>query len=394
MCAARDHLDRDRRLLAAVWLATAVIVAVGCPARLSLPDAGSTRWRAPATRLTSTTTPRSSSPTPALLGTAVEVRVTEAVRACMAEAGYDFRGPAVLSDLDALLDPAADGYGIAAGPDAPRPQLGEGGPGGADQAGYEEASVRQHPERSRATPRPGMRRRRPGRPRRRPGLAGLAALFDRATPGGRRRPPRLGRRPGGLVGMHGGARASPPPRPTTSSPPRPPHWRWPPAMPPAPWPKRERAAAAADFACRASTLDPALEQVAADLAPAFVDRNRTQLEALIPSPGGPPADQGLGTGDVQVTLRWGHGGGPRPRRHRSLRRLHRLRQPPLRHRRATGPGRQLPLRQRHHRPRGERLLASGGCAGGPLRGDRSLPHRVRPGSRPSPSNWSSASTAR
>ena len=67
---------------------------------------------------------------------------------------------------------------------------------------------------------------------------------------------------------------------------------------------REREAAAADFACRESTLDPALEQVAAALAPAFVDRNQAQLAALIPPPNGTVIDQGLGTGDVQVTLRW------------------------------------------------------------------------------------------
>jgi len=67
--------------------------------------------------------------------------------------------------------------------------------------------------------------------------------------------------------------------------------------------ERERAAAAADFACRQTTLDPALEQVAADLAPAFVERNRTQLAALIPLPE-EAAEADLGTGDVQITLRW------------------------------------------------------------------------------------------
>ena len=131
-------MTRDRRLLAAVWLATAVIVAVGALLAyhfITRVDALAGRgdpadlYEDPALLFTD----------PGILGTAVELRVTEAVRSCMADAGYDYRGPAVVSDLDALLDPAADGYGIAAGPDAPRPQLGRGRAGRTDQAGYEEA---------------------------------------------------------------------------------------------------------------------------------------------------------------------------------------------------------------------------------------------------------------
>ncbi|HSQ37698.1 MAG TPA: hypothetical protein VLS92_07400, partial [Acidimicrobiia bacterium] len=66
----------------------------------------------------------------------------------------------------------------------------------------------------------------------------------------------------------------------------------------------ERQVAAADFACRAGTLDRAMAEVAADLAPAFVDANHQQLAGLIPPPAGEGEEEGLGTGDVQVTLRW------------------------------------------------------------------------------------------
>jgi len=296
-------MTRDRRLPAAVWLATAVLVAVGAllayhfitrvdglagrgdPANL---------YEDPSLLFTD----------PGILGTAVELRVTEAVRSCMADAGYDYRGPAVLSDLDTLLDPAADGYGIAAGPDAPRPHLGEGGPGGTDQAGYEEALY--------GSTLSGGGDAAP---------TGCAAVGRAALDGALRA---LNSLPYSLEQLQADAAAHP---------------AWIAAL--GDWSacmaergfsaaspgdliaaqtaslalasgdaaravaEGEREVAAADFACREATLNPALEQIAADLAPIFVDRNRTQLEALIPSTGGPPADQGLGTGDVQVTLRWG-----------------------------------------------------------------------------------------
>ena len=56
---------------------------------------------------------------PGLLGTAVEMRVTESVRACMEARGQTFRGPAVVESISSLLDPPRDGYGIAAGSDTP-----------------------------------------------------------------------------------------------------------------------------------------------------------------------------------------------------------------------------------------------------------------------------------
>jgi hypothetical protein len=296
-------MRRDHRLPAAVWLATAVLVAVGALLAYHLMtrvDALAGRrdpadvFQDPALLFTD----------PGILGTAVELRVADAVRACMADAGYDYRGPAVLPDLGTLLDPAVDGYGIAAGPNAPRPQLGEGGPGGTDRAGYEAALY--------GSPLSGAGDTAPG---------GCAAVGRAALDGALAS---LGLLPYSLEQLQADAAAHP---------------AWVAAM--GEWSacmaergfsaaspndliaaqtaslalaagdaaravaEREREAAAADYACRESTLDPALKQVAADLAPVFVDRNRTQLEALILSPGGPPADQGLGTGDVQVTLRWG-----------------------------------------------------------------------------------------
>jgi hypothetical protein len=72
--------------------------------------------------------------------------------------------------------------------------------------------------------------------------------------------------------------------------------------------EEERQTAVDDFACRESTIDPATEQVAAELAPAFVEANRPQLEALMPPepavPGEMTVPTDLGTGDVQVTLLW------------------------------------------------------------------------------------------
>lgn len=40
---------------------------------------------------------------PGILGSAIEVRVTEAVRSCMESKGLTYRGPAVVEDLDGLL---------------------------------------------------------------------------------------------------------------------------------------------------------------------------------------------------------------------------------------------------------------------------------------------------
>lgn len=296
-------MRRDTRLLATVWLATAAIVAVGSLlAYHFLTRVDTLAGRHDPTDLFEDPTLLFTDP--GILGTAVEVRVTEVMRACMANAGYDFRGPAVLSDLDALLDPAVDGYGIAVGPRAPRPRLGEGGPGGTNQAGYEEALY--------GSTLSGAGDAAPGGcvAAGRAALdAALASLGSMPYPIERLQADAVAH-PAWVAGLEdwsvcmaerGFSTASPNDLIAAQAA----------ALALASGEAaravgdQERAAAIADFACRESNLDPALDEVAADLAPVFVSRNRVQLEALLPSSGEPPADQGLGTGDVQVTLRWG-----------------------------------------------------------------------------------------
>lgn len=239
---------------------------------------------------------------PGLLGTAVEMRVTESVRACMESAGQTFRGPAAAEAISDLLDPATDGYGIAAGGEAPRPALGRGGPTAAHRTAYETAlygapletgievvggcaavgydalvaavntleslpySIDQLEADALADP------------------AYVAALeawagcmaergYSATTPDDliRAQAERLSTLSGDEARALG---------------------------------VEELQTAAADFACRRRTIDPATRQVAATLGPDFLDRNRAQLEALIPRSKAPSPPSGLGTGDVQVTLIW------------------------------------------------------------------------------------------
>ena len=115
-------MRRDRLLPFLVWLVTAALAAAAATLvyrAVTRPDPLAGRsdpaalYSDPALLFTD----------PGLLGSAIEDQVTEAVRACMARAGYDYRGPAVVAGLDTLLLPAVDGYGIAAGPAAPAPGL-------------------------------------------------------------------------------------------------------------------------------------------------------------------------------------------------------------------------------------------------------------------------------
>jgi hypothetical protein len=241
---------------------------------------------------------------PGLLGSAIEVRVTEAVRACMEEAGFDYRGPAVVEDLDGLLDPGADGYGIAAGPQVEPPHLGTGGPGSGAANAYEAALYGT-------------------------GLAGATSVEGGCAAAGRAALDQalasLAAFPYSIEQLEADALAHPAYVAALAE--------WSACMGERGFPAaspdelvaaqaaalsaaasaeearaladRERQMAAADFACRAGTLDPAVDEVAADLAPAFVAANRPQLAVLIPPPGEEGgAVEGLGTGDVQLTLRW------------------------------------------------------------------------------------------
>ena len=239
---------------------------------------------------------------PGLLGTAVELRVTAAVRHCMAAAGHSFRGPAAAPALDSLVDPGV-GYGVAAGEPTPRPILGDDGPSFPGSPGYEAALY---------------------------GLAlaagetgggcaasGLAALGGAVAI--------LTSFPYPLDQLQSDAIADPAYQEALAD------WRDCMALQghTADSPEglmadlaarlavsqgdagralaeEERAVARDDFACRARTIDAAMPEIAARLAPAFVAQNSTQLERLIPRPAGTEDDlpTGLGTGDVQVTLVW------------------------------------------------------------------------------------------
>jgi len=239
---------------------------------------------------------------PGLLGTAVELRVTEAVRACMAEQGQTFRGPAVAESIYTILDPATDGYGIAAGSTSPRPTLGGGGPSSENRTAYETA-LYGAPLDAAGTTDGGCAA---------VGYQALIAAVDT-----------LETMPYTIDQLETDARADPAYAAATVA--------WAACMTlrgyTASSPDdlirtqesriaalsgddaralgvEERRIAVDDFACRRQTIDPATREVAERLAPVFVERNRSQLETLIPRPGGPDLPAGLGSGDVQATLIW------------------------------------------------------------------------------------------
>jgi hypothetical protein len=294
-------MNRPGKILVLVWLATTVVVALVTflvyRAVTRVPElAGradpATIWSDPTAVFTE----------PGLLGTAVELTVTEAVRTCMEDRGQTFRGPAVAESIYTILDPARDGYGIAAGGASPRPTLGDGGPSAFSETGYETAlygapldavgtgdggcaavgyqalleavgtlenlpyTIDQLQADAQADP------------------AYVAAMGEWAACMAQRgysasSPEELMRSQEARLAQLGGDQAR--------------------ALA-----EEERRIAANDFDCRRRTIDPATWEVAQRLAPVFVERNRAQLEALIPPPGEPELPEGLGSGDVQVTLIW------------------------------------------------------------------------------------------
>jgi hypothetical protein len=297
-------MDRSRRRLVLIWLATtaaavvALLVVYG--AVVGVPElAGRTE---PETLLEQ---PESLFADPGMLGTAIEIRVTRTIAACMEARGFKYRGPAAVDGLEETLDPAVDGYGIATGPAGGEVLLGEGGPTVFERDAYEqalygaglagagdpggcaavgaaelqaslatlqslpysieqlEADARNHPEMA-------------------AGLSGWSACM--AAKG------YTAAAPEDLIADLADrlSRAGPDEARALA--------------------EEERRTASDDFACRSEHLDPATEAVAAELAPAFVAANREQLEELMPpepaaiGPGVIP--EGLGTGDIQVTLIW------------------------------------------------------------------------------------------
>jgi len=294
-------MNRSRNTLIWIWLATTVAVALMAVlvyrSVTRVPDlAGRTDpqaiWDDPTVLFND----------PGILGTAVEMQVTEAVRSCMEASGQSFRGPAVAGSIYDLLDPAREGYGVATGGDTPRPTLGSSGPSGGDRNAYETA-LYGAPLDSTAG-----------------GDGGCAAVGYQALTAAVNTLETL---PYTIDQLEADALSDPAYLLAQQE--------WAACMAErghtAATPddliraqetllstlsgddaralgEEERQIAADDFACRRGTLDPATVEVAERLAPVFVERNRTQLETLIPPAGGTGLPPGLGSGDVQVTLIW------------------------------------------------------------------------------------------
>jgi hypothetical protein len=287
---------RERTLLIVVWLAVTVVVAGA--ALLAYRRATTVTARAgrvDPSRIYED--PALVIEEPGLLGTAVELRVTEVVDACMETAGFDYRGPAPVGDLDDLT--GANGYGIAAGP-IPDVALGAGGDDG-DAPGYATAlygaaldgdaggggcaaaglgRLRAAVATLRSFPYPieQLEADLAADPSYRRALEEWSACMarrdvDAATP--EELVASFAERLRRARGEAGRILA-----------------------------EEERRAAEADLRCRQTTLAPAVASLADRYGAAFVDRNRTQLERLIPPPGAADLPPGLGTGDVQVTLQW------------------------------------------------------------------------------------------
>jgi hypothetical protein len=296
-----SEMRNDRRLLVGIWLVVALAVAAGgflvVRSITTVPDLPG---RADPSAIYDE--PTLLFEDPGLLGSAVERLADEVVRDCMASRGYDYRGPAAVDDLDGLADPDAAGYGIAAGLPVGDVSFPARAPSGTLRTGYEVALY-------------GSTLGDAGDD------GGCAALGRSATAGAVEV---LRSLPYPLERLEAEAAAHPAYTEALAA--------WSACMASrgysATAPEdlmagfrerladagpaearaladEERRTAADDFACREATLEPALDEVAADLAPVFVESNRPQLEQVIPPPGGEAAQSpGLGTGDVQVTLRW------------------------------------------------------------------------------------------
>jgi hypothetical protein len=297
-------MDSSTRRLVLIWLATtaAVVIAVlvGYRSLVRVPElAGRT---APETLLED---PEALFEDPGLIGTAVEIRVTRAIAACMQARGFDYQGPAAVEGLDDILDPAVDGYGIATGPAGGAVTLGNGGASRFERDAYEQALYGSTLGGGGTTG----------------GCAAVgAAELDAAMATIEALPYSIEQleadamaNPAMVAGLgdwsacmaeRGYQAASPDEviadltdRLSRATPEQ--------ALALA---EEERLIAVADFACRDQYLEPAVAEVAEQLAPAFVAANQEQLESLMPPEQVPveevdiPTD--LGTGVVQVTLLW------------------------------------------------------------------------------------------
>jgi hypothetical protein len=239
---------------------------------------------------------------PGILGSAVERRVTEAVAACMKAAGLDYRGPVAVDDLDDGYDPATDGYGIAAALEPPEIRL-SGSLHGERRQLYEAALYGSSLDDAVAVSGCAA----VGRAELDAAVAELAALpysIEQLEADALAHPAYVAAQAEWAQCMaDSGYQAESPEQLLADFAARLSQARGDEARALA---EEERAVAAADMACRTRTIDRALDDVAVDLAPGFVEANRTQLEDLVGSDAGtgPTFPEGLGTGDVQVTLLW------------------------------------------------------------------------------------------
>ena len=241
---------------------------------------------------------------PGLLGSAIEIRVTAAVRSCMESRGLTYRGPAVVEDLDGLLG-SDSGYGIATGPTPPGTELGDGGPRSSERSEYERALYGSALDDAGA----GDGCAAAGQRELDNSLAVLAAMpysIDQFEADAWAHPASVEALTAwvGCMTIRGYAVSSPlelivaqTERLSTVS-----------GEEARRLAEEERTIAAADRDCRRATIDQAIPQIAADLGPRFVEQNRSSLETLIPPTVNPfddgDVDSSLGTGDIQVTLRW------------------------------------------------------------------------------------------
>lgn len=297
-------MEGSTRRLVLIWLATTAAVAisalVGYRSLVRVPElAGRT---GPETLLDN---PEALFEDPGLLGTAVEISVTRAIASCMESRGFEYRGPAEVSGLDDTLDPSTDGYGISTGPAGGAVTLGNGGVGRYDRDAYEHALYGSSLDGGGTSGGCAAA-----------GAAELeAALIEiEALPYSiKQLEADAIAHPAMVAGMSEwsacmagrGYTADTPidliadivDRLSRATPAE--------ALALA---EEEKATAVADFECRDRYIEPAFAEAAEDLAPAFVEANREQLEDLMP-PERVPFDEvtvptDLGTGDVQVTLLW------------------------------------------------------------------------------------------
>jgi hypothetical protein len=296
-------MGSQRRRLVLIWLATTAVVAVvAVLAYRALVGSSHLAGRsAPETLLEN---PEALFEDPGLIGTAVEMTVHRAISDCMAARGFEYRGPAVAEGLDAVLDPAVDGYGIAAGAGDGQVAVGAGGAAPGERDAYEQAlygtsldgggtggcaavgaaELQQAMQTIENLPYSieDLERNALSHPAMVSGLAEWSACmreagysYDTPTEILTDLAERLS-----TAGPDEARRLA----------------------------QEERAIAVADFACRDRHLAAAEAEVAAALTPGFVEANRPQLESLLPPPpaetGSSPVPTDLGSGDIQVTLLW------------------------------------------------------------------------------------------